>query len=101
MIRAFRHDGDEHENDAQTMTYHNDDGEIDAGIRSIQSVCVRQSIGRTLYLYQEIQFYLAIQGKGEFLKSCDRRIYQEHPESEEKMILHPDRGYFGKYRDFC
>jgi len=48
------YDGNEHQNDAQTMTNHNDDGKTDAGIRSIQSLCIRKSIGRALYLYQEI-----------------------------------------------
>lgn len=32
------------------------------------------------------------------MKFHDRMIYQEHPESQEKMIFYPDRGYIRQYR---
>jgi hypothetical protein len=33
------YDGNEHQDDVQTMTHNDDDGKIDAGIRRIQSLC--------------------------------------------------------------
>lgn len=54
LRRIVRNDGNEHQNDAQTMTSNDDDGKAYDGIRSIQGICIGESIGWIIYLYQKI-----------------------------------------------